>query len=213
LSSAADPALVLLALSNLALLGTGHLANSIRLLGLQGAALGALVVLISPDVGAGHLALALGVGGLKGLLYPWVLTRVLRRIKATAEEDPLVGYASSFLAGVLALAAAFAIAPSLTPPGAALPTLALPVALTTMITGLTVTMTHRTALAQVVGYVVLENGIFLFALCLVGGLPLILELGGLLEVFFAVFVMGIALDRISREFSTIDVDALGQLRG
>ena len=208
-----DAALVLVVLTNLAMLGTNNMGNSIRLLALQGLALGASVALIAPDEGARTLLLAVGVASLKGVLYPWALLRVLRKVKATTEDQPLVGYTLTFLTGIAALGAGFVISARLPPPSTAVSALALPVAVATIVAGLALTITRRTALAQVLGYVVLENGIFLFALVLVGGLPLLLELGGLLEVFFAVFVMGIAVDRISREFSTTDVNGLDRLRG
>ena len=213
MSWVADSALVLVVLANLAMLGTNQMSNSIRLIALQGLALGGCVLLLSPELGAGAVALALGVASLKGALYPWALHRVQRKIKAQTDDDPLVGYTLTFLTGILALGAGFVVAPSLGPGAAAASPLAVPVALATIVAGLTLTVTRRTALAQVLGYVVLENGIFLFALVLVGGLPLLLELGGLLEVFFAVFVMGIAVDRISREFATTDVNGLDRLRG
>jgi hydrogenase-4 component E len=200
-------------LTNLAMLGTSHLGTSIRLLAVQGLALGALVVLVDGPGMATALFLALGVGGLKGLVYPWVLVRVRRKVKVESEDTPLVGYTFTFLLGIMALGASFWLASRLALPAPAPSGLALPVALSTIITGLVLTMSRRKALAQVLGYVVMENGIFLFALTLVGDLPLLLELGGLLEVFFAVFVMGIAIDRISREFNTIDVDGLNRLRG
>lgn len=213
MSSLADSVLVIMVLTNLAMLGTHNLGSSIRLLALQGLALGALVPLLNADGALPTLLLAFVVGALKGAVYPWVLLRVQRKVKVESEDDPLVGYTITFITGILALAVAFLVAPRITPAGSTLPPLALPVALSTIITGLTLTVARRKALAQVLGYVVLENGIFLFALSLVGDLPLLLELGGLLEVFFVVFVMGIAVDRISREFATTDVDALDRLKG
>lgn len=213
MSTLADAALVAVALSNFGLLAQRNLRGSLRLLALQGFAVGALVVLLDGEGGARTVLLALGVAGLKGAVYPRVLAGVLRKLKIESEDRPLLGPSASLVAGLVALGLAFAVAPRLTPPGPPPPSLALPVALATMITGLALIVTRRAALAQVYGYVVLENGIFLFALVLVGGLPLLLEFGGLLEVFFAVFVMGIAVDRISREFATMDVEALGLLRG
>jgi hydrogenase-4 component E len=210
MASLLDSLLVVLILTNLGLLGTNHLRNAIRLLAVQGLALGAVVAANGSGL-SGSILLALGVGALKGVVYPWVLLRVQRKVKADREDQPFVGYTSSFLAGILALGLSFFVASRLTLPAAS--HLAMPVALSTIISGLVLTISRRTALGQVLGYVVLENGIFLFALTLVGDLPLILEMGALLEVFFAVFVMGIAIDRISREFSTIDVDGLDQLRG
>jgi hydrogenase-4 component E len=213
MSSLLDSTLVLLVLTNLAMLATAHLRHSIRLLAIQGFALGAFVLLSQGFALATALTLAVGVAALKGLVYPRVLVRVQRKVKAESEDAPLVSYTSSFLAGILALGASFLVASSLDLPFPTPSALAMPVALSTIITGLALTITRRTALAQVLGYVVLENGIFLFALILVGDLPLLLELGALLEVFFGVFVMGIAIDRISREFNTIDVNGLTRLKG
>jgi len=211
IASLLDSLLVVLILTNLGLLGSSHLRNAIRLLAVQGVALGAVVLAAGGFGLSGSLLLALGVGSLKGAVYPWVLLRVQRKVKADREDEPLVGFTSSFLAGILALGVSFLVASRLTIPAAS--HLAMPVALSTIISGLVLTISRRSALGQVLGYVVLENGIFLFALTLVGDLPLLLEMGALLEVFFGVFVMGIAIDRISREFSTIDVDGLDRLRG
>lgn len=213
MSSLADSLLVFVVLANLAMLSTSHVGSSIRLLAAQGLCLGALVVLTSPAPTAETFALGVGVGAIKGVVYPWVLVRVQRKVRIERDDDPLVGAMACLLLGVIALGFGFWVSGRLTAALPDAPLLAIPVSLATIIAGLTLTVTRRKALAQVLGYVVLENGIFLFALTFVGGLPLLLEMGGLLEVFFAVFVMGIAVGRISREFASIDVDRLDRLRG
>ena len=63
------------------------------------------------------------------------------------------------------------------------------------------------------GYIVVENGIYTIGVTLVGGVPMLVELGVLMDVFVAVFIMSIAAYHISREFDHIDVDQLNQLRG
>ena len=90
--------------------------------------------------------------------------------------------------------------------------LALPVAVATLLSGLFVIVTRRQALMQVLGYLVLENGIFVFGLALAHEEPLLVEMGILLDIFVAVFVMGIAVFHISREFEHIDVEKLSELR-
>jgi len=60
---------------------------------------------------------------------------------------------------------------------------------------------------------VLENGIYCFGLAVVSGMPLLLELGVLMDIFVAVFVMGIAIYHINREFDHIDADRLSALKG
>lgn len=64
-----------------------------------------------------------------------------------------------------------------------------------------------------VGYLVLENGIAAFGLAVVPDVPLLVELGLLLDVFVAVFVMAIIIYHISREFDHIDADRLSALKG
>ena len=79
--------------------------------------------------------------------------------------------------------------------------------------GLFLIVSRRNALMQVIGYLVIENGIFVFAVITVAETPLLVELGILLDAFVAVFVMGIAVFHITREFGTADVDLLTTLKG
>jgi hydrogenase-4 component E len=90
--------------------------------------------------------------------------------------------------------------------------LVVPVALATLFLGFLVIVTSRKAVTQVVGYLVLENGVFVFGQALARELPFVVELGILLDVLVGVFVMGIAIHHISREFDHVDVDALSTLR-
>ena len=90
--------------------------------------------------------------------------------------------------------------------------LLVPVALFTMLVGLFLIVSRRTALSQVLGYLVLENGIFAFGLALTDHAPLSVEIGVLLDIFVAVFIMGIAIHHISREFDHIDTDRLTELK-
>ncbi|HEU4428038.1 MAG TPA: hydrogenase, partial [Myxococcota bacterium] len=71
---------------------------------------------------------------------------------------------------------------------------------------------RRKAITQVVGYLVLENGIFLMGLTLHEAMPLLVELGVLLDLLVGVFVIGIVLNHINREFSSLDVTRLDTLR-
>ena len=81
-----------------------------------------------------------------------------------------------------------------------------------ILSGLLVLVTRRIALGQVLGYIALENGIALFGLAVAEQQPLLVELGILLDVFVGVFVMGIAIAHINREFDHIEVDQLAALR-
>jgi hydrogenase-4 component E len=86
-----------------------------------------------------------------------------------------------------------------------------PVALATVIIGLLVLTTRTKALVQVVGYIMLENGVYLFGLVHVERVPFLVEVGVLLDVFVAVFIMGIVVFHISREFDSLDTARLTEL--
>jgi hydrogenase-4 component E len=90
--------------------------------------------------------------------------------------------------------------------------LIVPVALFTSLIGLFVIISRKKALTQVLGYLVLENGIYAFGVGLVHNAPLVVELGVLLDVFVAVFVMGIAIFHINRQFDHIDTDRMVLLK-
>jgi len=126
------------------------------------------------------------------------------------EVEPLVGYMASFLLGAAALAVSFAVAARL--PSIESDPLLVPVALTTLIIGLVVLITRTKAVSQVVGYLMLENGIYLFGLTQTLRVPFLVDAGVLLDVFVGVFVMGIVVFHINREFDSISAAQLTELK-
>lgn len=215
-SSLIETVLVLLLVSNLLLLGSTSLPTCIRMVGLQGLVVG----LLAPAMHGGDglwraLGLAAGSMVLKGVLFPSMLLRILRQTGIRREMEPFVGSSLSILTGVAALAFSFWIdarlaLPARTVAGASL---VLPTGLATLLIGLFFIVSRRVAVSQVLGYIVIENGIFICGLELAGQVPMLVELGVLLDLFVAVFIMGIAACHISREFDHMDVDQLDQLRG
>ena len=88
----------------------------------------------------------------------------------------------------------------------------IPLALATVFVGLLIIVSRRSALTQIVGFLVLENGIALLAILATFGVPLIVELGVFLDVLLGVLVMQVFVYRIRETFDTIDVDRLKELR-
>jgi hydrogenase-4 component E len=209
-----DSVLVLLILTTFLLLGLSRLNACIRI----GAIQGIMVGLLPLAVGGGALSLrvaAIGatIAGLKGFVFPYLLSRALRESDTSREVQPFVGYAGSLFFGVLALLASFWLDARLKLPVHFMSDLVVPVSFAMMMTGLFLIVARRTAVNQVVGYLVLENGIYTFGLAIVRDIPVLIELGVLMDVFVAVFVMGIAIYRINREFDHIDSGRLDSLRG
>jgi hydrogenase-4 component E len=80
------------------------------------------------------------------------------------------------------------------------------------LTGFLLLTTRRKAISQVIGYLVMENGIFIFGTLLTEAMPVMVEAGALLDLLVGIFVMGIVINQISREFSSIDTSRLRTLR-
>lgn len=208
--SLADLLLLLVVLMDFAVLGTSRLSACIRAVAAQGLLLGVLSLVSGGDLALHSLALALGTIAVKAILLPWFLRWAIREASVRREVEPLVGYMASFLLGAVALAVAFAVAARLpTTPGNSL---LVPVALVTVMIGLIVLITRTKALSQVLGYLMLENGIYLFGLTQARRVPFLVEAGVLLDVFVGVFVMGIVVFHINREFDSISALNLSELR-
>ena len=206
--------LVLVVLTNLKLLGSSRLGASIRVVAAQGMVLGLLPILAHLHEISLHFALlAAGTIALKGIVFPRLLFRAVREAEVAREIEPYVGYVASLVAGVLALGVSFWMCTRLVmPENIASPWLA-PVALFSIFAGLFLIVARKRALNQVLGFLVLENGIYTFGVGIVAETPFLVELGVLLDVFVAVFVMGIAVYHINREFDHIETDRLDRLKG
>jgi len=201
-------------LSCFALLGTSRIGACIRWLSLQGIVFG-LVPLILPDDGLSLRAVLLSAGNiaLKGVAFPWLLLRIRARADFSREVDPFVGYIASILFGILALGLSVWLGLEMKPALARAPFVMLVSSIFLILVGLFLIISRKKALMQVIGYLVLENGIFLFGVITVVRTPLLVELGVLLDAFVGVFVMGIAIFHINREFGSMDIDRLTALRG
>jgi len=208
-----DSALVLLILTNLLLLGSSRIRTCIRVVAVQGILLGLLALVARRGAPSPHvMLLAAGSIGLKGLLFPWLLFRARREANVRREPRPFVGYQVSILAGIVAMGVSLWLGRRLPLPVEVISGLVVPTALFTILCGLFLMVGRKTALAQVLGYLVLENGIYAFGVAVVQEAPLLVELGVLLDVFVAVFVMGITIFHISREFDHIETDRLAALK-
>lgn len=202
--------LLLVVLTDFAVLGTSRLSACIRWVAVQGAILGLLPLADGGEITAHVYVLALGTVLVKALLLPGFLKWAIREAAIRREVEPLIGYMPSMLFGAAALGAAFAIASTTR----AFPRhdLIVPVALATVMIGLIVLITRSKAISQVVGYIMLENGVYLFGLTLSRRVPFLVEAGVLLDVFVGVFVMGIVVFHINREFDSISAANLSELR-
>lgn len=198
---------------NLAYLGTSRLRSLVRLTAVQGALLAVVPLLFTGAAAHGHaLALSLAVFAIKGVGFPWLLARTLSRLEVNPVVEPTLGFSLSLAAGVAGLLFSLWLETRLPFPPGLFPPLLFPTALTTIFAGLTLVVARKKALTQVIGYLGAENGIFLLGTPLSAQGSVWLELSVLLDVFVAVFVMGIALHHINKTFESIDVGRFCSLR-
>lgn len=196
---------------NLIGLASSRLTSLIRAAAVQGMVLGVLPLVL----GHGHdwwvVLVALATVGVKGFVIPGLLRRALRTARIDREVDPLLSFMSSLLLGATATVGALALSRVLPLLPQHAHTLIVPGAFATVISGLLLLMGRAKAIAQVCGYLMLENGVYLFGMLLLGSTPLLVEAGILLDLTVAVFVVGIIVDRIQREFDSLDTRRLTEL--
>jgi hydrogenase-4 component E len=196
---------------NLVALGSSRLPSIIRTMAVQGVILGLLPLLIEPSFGWMVALVALVTMAVKGLAIPALLRRAMRAANIEREIEPFIGFVPSLLLGALGTIAAVAAARTLPllPEHAA--TLVVPGALASIFTGFVLLVGRAKAISQVCGFLIMENGIYLFGLLLIHSTPLLVESGILLDLVVAVFVIGIIVDRIQRAFDSLDTRKLTAL--
>ncbi|MEW5895872.1 MAG: NADH-quinone oxidoreductase subunit K [Candidatus Omnitrophota bacterium] len=207
-----DFIIVAVLLMNLMMLSSSRIGVCIKIAALQGVAVGLLPFLISHSVTTSVIMTSsLGVV-LKGFVFPWLLFRALQAANIRKEVEPVGGYPLSLLLGVVLFMMSNWLNAKLIYPESLVSSLAPAVALATFLTGVLIIISRMKALTQVIGYLILENGVYLFGSVFLSEQPLMVELAILLDIFVAVFVMGIAIFHISREFDHIDTDQLSELK-
>jgi hydrogenase-4 component E len=193
---------------NLIALASSRLPALITAVAVQGMVLGVMPLLMEHHLDWMVLLVALGTVAGKGFVIPALLRRALRAANIEREVEPSIGYVPSLLLGAGGTIAAMAL-------GRALPllpehagSLLVPGALASVLTGFVLLIGRTKAISQVCGYLILENGIYLFGLLLIHATPLLVEAGILLDLTVGIFVIGIIVDRIQRAFDSLDTRKL-----
>jgi hydrogenase-4 component E len=206
------PLLVVVLLFNLFLLGTSRLQAVINASATQGVILGVLTLCVHEGFNGWIVLITIGTILVKGVLIPGMLLRAIRDAAIRREIEPFIGFLPCLLLGALGTGASLIFARTLPLAKEHVGSLLVPAAMATVWTGFLVLTTRRKAINQVVGYLVLENGIYIMGLTLLHAMPFMVEMGVLLDLFVGIFVMGIILNHIRREFSSLDTAHLSALK-
>lgn len=212
----AEITLALFVLSDLALAGTSRLMQAVKLVAAQGLAIGLLPLLVwdwnSHGLPEGRLFFIAAVNAaVKGTALPMLLKYAVRKANTRRELEPFIPFSVSRIIVFAMVIGSFAIGSRLHIHEAVASELAIPVAMTTMGTGLLLIAARKKAVTQVLGFLVLENGLSVFGTGILLEYGTIVELGILLDVFALVFILGIAIFQINRTFASTDTDKLNHL--
>jgi len=211
-----DSILVLTLLSVLLSLGSTRLIALVKIMALQGIMV-SLIPLFLKDQGV------LGIGAIiffqlmiliKGLIIPGLLYMAVKRVAIKREIEPFIGYHASILAGLAIILVSVFMVNHLhlsLPKGHEM---VLITAITTMASGFFLMMARSKAITQVIGYLMLENGIYLIGTALTkhSHTIYVVEFGVLLDLLVGVMIMGIILHNINRAFDDVDTSLLGRLK-
>jgi len=218
-ASVVDPFLVFTLLINFYVLGISRLRLLIVAVAIQGALLGLLYPLVHDGLfDLAPLSLlrlsifTFAIIGLKGWLIPKFMFKAVLLADMQSTVTSVIGFVPTLLLGGVATAAALVFSGTLPLPDNHLSHLLIPASLATVMSGFLILTTRREALAQVLGYIVLENGIFIFGLLLIEAVPVLVELGIVLDLFVGVFVMGIIINHVSRAFPKASTEHLTSLK-
>lgn len=220
-----DPGLVIAILINFYVLTITNLKQVIYAVAFQGALLGVLYPVahagFSSDGAAKTMDLftvirLIGLAAIIVLVKGWIIPRFLLRAVRVADVrskvTSTVGIIPPLLIGAVGTGLAITFARTLPLAPQHISHLPIPAALATVFCGFLMLSTRREALGQVLGYIVLENGIFIFGLLLIEAVPIMVELGIVLDLFVGVFVMGIIFNHVSRVFPEASVEHLSSLK-
>jgi hydrogenase-4 component E len=208
--------LVITLLSVLLSLGSTRLIALVKIMALQG-----VMVSLTPLFLKGHETLGSGaiiffqiMILIKGLLIPGLLYMAVKRIAIKREIEPFIGYHASILAGLVILIFSVFITSHLSLSLPAGHDMVLITAITTMASGFFLMMARSKAITQVIGYLMLENGIYLIGTALTkhSHTLYVVEFGVLLDLLVGVMIMGIILHNINSAFDDVDTTLLGRLK-
>jgi|RhiMetdeSRZDD1v2_1073273.scaffolds.fasta_scaffold69658_4 hydrogenase-4 component E len=196
------------------LIARRDLRGQVRLFAAQSFFVSILALVIAVFSSSAELfAVGLGLALLKVFIIPAIFNRAVFRIGLQRSVAPYLGTPAALLVSGVLVATAFYVMAPITASNP-LPTAdAVPIAFSGVLIGAFITVIRRRALTQILGFLMLENGIFLLALLVTYGVPFIVEIGVFLDVLVAVLIMEVFIYRIKENFDSIEVGEMGRLKG
>ncbi|AEG61468.1 hypothetical protein [Desulforamulus ruminis] len=202
-------------ITGLLMLAGRMISNNIRLLGMQSLVLSIIAFYLAFSGGMDGHMLVVGLLTLlvKVIVLPRVLLNLVEKLKVNREISLSIGLVPSTFIGLILIGLTYAYVVPVLLKEVQVGSHLLSAALSTVLLGCFFMISRRSAFSQLMGIVVMENGLFLCAIAVTGGMPLIIELGIFFDLLVGALVMGMMTHQIKGSFETLDTKYLNKLKG
>ncbi|MBI1865078.1 MAG: formate hydrogenlyase [Nitrospirae bacterium] len=200
------------------LLGFGLLAQRriyalLHLFAWQGLFLAANTAIVAYGAGVRHLYFsALMTLAMKVALIPYILHVLIRRMKIERDVETMVNVPLTLLIGIALVVLSYNVMSPIQEFSTLMTRSTLAIALATVMLGLLMMITRRHAVAQVIGFLAMENGLFFAATSATYGMPMVVELGVALDILIAALIFGVFFFQIRTTFESLDLSKMARLK-
>jgi len=196
-----------------AMLAQRRVMPLINLFAYQGLVLAASTLVVAFTTHQAHLYYSAGLTlGLKGILLPWILHRLVRKLYVKWDVESLINIPTTMLVGIVLVIIAFNVAHPISLLSHTISRGTLGIALATVMLAFLMMITRTKAIPQVVGFLAMENGLFLAATSATYGMPMVVELGIALDVLVGAIILGVFFFQIREQFDSLDIRHLEKLK-
>jgi hydrogenase-4 component E len=196
-----------------AMLAQRRVMPLINLFALQGLTLCLSTLVVAVTTHQTHLYWSAGLTlALKAMLLPWILHRLVRRLYVKWDVESLINIPITMLVGIGLVIIAFNVAQPISLLSHTISRGTLGIALATVMLAFLMMITRTKAIPQVVGFLAMENGLFLAATSATYGMPMVVELGIALDVLVGAIILGVFFFQIREQFDSLDIRHLERLK-
>jgi hydrogenase-4 component E len=202
----------LISLTSFLMLGQGRLLRMVFIFSAQGVLLTLATVIAAISMDNHHLLIsAFMTLLLKVILIPWMLKRQIVDLKLDRHVAALNNKISIMMGGAALVVFSYYVLQPVLQGNHLVILNALATSLSVVLLGMLLMISHRQAIAHVVGFMSIENGLFFAAIVSTNGMPMVVELGVAFDVLVAAILFGIFFLHISTSIESLDVDMLNRL--
>jgi hydrogenase-4 component E len=200
-------------LLSFAMLAQRRVMPLINLFAFQGLTLCLSTLVVAVTTHQSHLYWSAGLTlALKAILLPWILHRLVRRLYVKWDVESLINIPTTMLVGIGLVIIAFNVAQPISLLSQTISRGTLGIALATVMLAFLMMITRTKAIPQVVGFLAMENGLFLAATSATYGMPMVVELGIALDVLVGAIILGVFFFQIREQFDSLDIRHLERLK-